>query len=141
MEATRQHSAAPGENHLYIKPSKRMLSSETNVNRDDADWSDRSFGDDKYADLTVKCASREWKVHRVVVCRQCDFFASCCNGQFKVSMEGRSPRRREELMFFSRNRKNVPLTSKMTTRTPYTPCSSTSTPVNSTRTSPLQAPR
>ncbi|KAF2482715.1 hypothetical protein BDY17DRAFT_165012 [Neohortaea acidophila] len=42
---------------------------------------------EKYADLTVSCGTRTWKVHNAVVCPQSDFFAKACDGAF---MEAKS---------------------------------------------------
>ena len=39
----------------------------------------------KYSDLTLKCGSRNWKVHKSVLCIQSDFFAKACDGNFKAS--------------------------------------------------------
>ena len=40
----------------------------------------------KYSDLTVKCGSREWRVHRSIVCEGSKFFAAACDGPFLVSV-------------------------------------------------------
>lgn len=38
----------------------------------------------KYSDLTVRCEGRDFKVHKVIVCGQSNFFASICDGDWKV---------------------------------------------------------
>ncbi|KAL0258078.1 hypothetical protein SLS55_007249 [Diplodia seriata] len=40
-------------------------------------WDNR-FSGTKYTDLVVKCRGREYNVHRIVVCSQCDFFDNAC---------------------------------------------------------------
>ncbi|KAB2573315.1 hypothetical protein DBV05_g8038 [Lasiodiplodia theobromae] len=39
---------------------------------------DHRFSDKKYTDLVVKCRGREYHVHKVVVCGQCEFFDNAC---------------------------------------------------------------
>ena len=46
------------------------------------------LGSGKYSDLTLKCGSRSWKVHKSVLCLQSDFFAKACDGTFKVRNDG-----------------------------------------------------
>ena len=41
----------------------------------------------EYSDLTIRCGSREFKVHRAIVCPGSHYFSTACNGQFK---EGRT---------------------------------------------------
>ena len=38
----------------------------------------------KYSDLTVRCGSEEFKIHRAIVCPRSKFFAAACDGQFRV---------------------------------------------------------
>ena len=38
----------------------------------------------KYSDLTVRCGSEEFKIHRAIVCPRSTFFAAACDGQFRV---------------------------------------------------------
>ncbi|KAF2434943.1 hypothetical protein EJ08DRAFT_722179 [Tothia fuscella] len=44
----------------------------------------RIFGNGKYADLTIFCQDQTYRVHEVVLCGQCEFFAKACDGEFKV---------------------------------------------------------
>ena len=39
-----------------------------------------------YSDLTIRCGSKEYKVHRSVVCPRSAFFAKACNGEFIVGI-------------------------------------------------------
>ncbi|KAK4901663.1 hypothetical protein LTR27_001435 [Elasticomyces elasticus] len=39
----------------------------------------------KHADLTVICAERSWRVHKIILCAQSPFFAKACDGDFKAS--------------------------------------------------------
>ncbi|KAK3659700.1 hypothetical protein LTR56_001063 [Elasticomyces elasticus] len=41
--------------------------------------------DNKHADITVICAERSWRVHKVILCAQSPFFAKACDGDFKAS--------------------------------------------------------
>ncbi|KAF2770711.1 hypothetical protein EJ03DRAFT_373569 [Teratosphaeria nubilosa] len=45
--------------------------------------SDKLWKTGDYSDLTIRCGSREWKVHKAVLCTQCEFFEAACNGRFK----------------------------------------------------------
>ena len=45
----------------------------------------RTFGDEKYTDLAVRCGDAEWRVHRMVVCGQSSFSAKACDGGYEVS--------------------------------------------------------
>ena len=38
----------------------------------------------KYHDLIIRCESREWKVHRVILCASSDYFGTICEATFKV---------------------------------------------------------
>lgn len=38
----------------------------------------------KYADLLIRCAGREWKAYRLVVCLRSRFFEKACEDNFKV---------------------------------------------------------
>ncbi|KXS97761.1 hypothetical protein AC578_3189 [Pseudocercospora eumusae] len=40
-------------------------------------------GDTRYADLTIRCGERHWKMHKVIVCSRCKFFEKACDGRFK----------------------------------------------------------
>ncbi|KXT11279.1 hypothetical protein AC579_1674 [Pseudocercospora musae] len=54
-------------------------------------------GDKRYADLTICCGERRWKVHKAIVCGGCKFFEKACDGRFKeatnntVTLEDDSP--------------------------------------------------
>ncbi|KAK5740480.1 hypothetical protein LTR17_004517 [Elasticomyces elasticus] len=39
----------------------------------------------KHADLTVICAERSWRVHKIILCAQFAFFAKACDGDFQAS--------------------------------------------------------
>lgn len=40
-----------------------------------------------YSDLTLRCGSKGFKVHKAVVCAQSDFFSDACKLEgFKVSL-------------------------------------------------------
>ncbi|KAK5113000.1 hypothetical protein LTR85_011022 [Meristemomyces frigidus] len=41
------------------------------------------FTDERYSDLAITCGDFCWKVHKVVVCTQSDFFCKACDGDFK----------------------------------------------------------
>lgn len=43
------------------------------------------FRSGEYFDITVKCGSREWQAHQVIICGRSKFFAAACDGPFKVS--------------------------------------------------------
>ena len=42
------------------------------------------FTSSKYSDLTIRCGSDLYKVHRAVVCQRSQFFAAACDSGFKV---------------------------------------------------------
>ncbi|KAI7153245.1 hypothetical protein KC349_g8496 [Hortaea werneckii] len=42
------------------------------------------FETGEYADMTITCGSRVWRVHKVVVCSRVPFFAKAVAGKFKV---------------------------------------------------------
>lgn len=48
---------------------------------------DRLFTSSEYSDLTITCRGREWRVHKSVVCTQCDPFRKACNGDFVVRVK------------------------------------------------------
>ncbi|KAK6349378.1 hypothetical protein TWF730_010125 [Orbilia blumenaviensis] len=37
----------------------------------------------KYSDFTIKCGSKQWKVHRAIICPQSKFFETLCDSDFK----------------------------------------------------------
>jgi benzoyl-CoA reductase/2-hydroxyglutaryl-CoA dehydratase subunit BcrC/BadD/HgdB len=37
------------------------------------------------SDLTIRCGSHEYHLHRAMVCAQSNFLTLCCDGRFKVS--------------------------------------------------------
>ncbi|KAK5707673.1 hypothetical protein LTR97_000211 [Elasticomyces elasticus] len=41
------------------------------------------FDDPMHSDLKVRCMSREWHVHKVMLCAQSPFFAKACYGRFR----------------------------------------------------------
>lgn len=42
----------------------------------------------KYSDLTVKCNSREYNVHRAILCSRSGFFDGACSNQFREAQTG-----------------------------------------------------
>lgn len=44
----------------------------------------------KYSDLVVRCEGRDFKVHKVIVCGQSEFFSTICDGDWKVQIETES---------------------------------------------------
>ena len=59
-----------------------------------------AFQSGKYSDLTINCASDEYKVHRIIVCQRSKFFAAACDNGFKVSLEDML---KDRANFFARN--------------------------------------
>ncbi|KAI5362582.1 Putative BTB/POZ domain-containing protein [Septoria linicola] len=45
------------------------------------------LGDSRYADLTITCGERKWRVHKAVVCTRCEFFAKAVDRRFKESTD------------------------------------------------------
>ena len=43
------------------------------------------FKSSEYSDMTIRCGSEEFKVHRAIVCPRSTFFSAACNGGFQVS--------------------------------------------------------
>ncbi|CAK1364505.1 unnamed protein product [Cercospora beticola] len=43
------------------------------------------LGDGRYADLTVTCGQRKWRVHKNIVCTRCTFFEKAVDGRFAES--------------------------------------------------------
>ncbi|KAK6508692.1 hypothetical protein TWF506_010771 [Arthrobotrys conoides] len=41
----------------------------------------------KYSDFTIICGSKEWKVHRAIICPQSEYFATVCDSSFKEAKE------------------------------------------------------
>lgn len=41
-------------------------------------FASEGFKSNQYSDLTIRCRDREFYVHKVIVCSQCDFFANAC---------------------------------------------------------------
>ncbi|KAK8131592.1 hypothetical protein PG984_008030 [Apiospora sp. TS-2023a] len=41
-----------------------------------------AFGDDRFTDAIVKCGGQTWDVHRVIVCRESEWFAKALCGNF-----------------------------------------------------------
>jgi speckle-type POZ protein len=44
----------------------------------------RALVSGKYQDLVVRCESREWKVHRVILCASSEYFSKACEDTFEV---------------------------------------------------------
>ncbi|KAK5701414.1 hypothetical protein LTR17_022607 [Elasticomyces elasticus] len=45
------------------------------------------FNNPLHADLTIRCMSREWHVHKIMLCAQSPFFAKVCEGRFREATE------------------------------------------------------
>lgn len=41
-----------------------------------------AFGDDRFTDAIVKCGRQTWNVHRVILCRESEWFAKALCGNF-----------------------------------------------------------
>ncbi|KAK8018762.1 hypothetical protein PG991_007952 [Apiospora marii] len=41
-----------------------------------------AFGDDRFTDAVVKCGGQTWNVHRVIVCRESEWFEKALGGNF-----------------------------------------------------------
>ncbi|GIZ45581.1 hypothetical protein CKM354_000874100 [Cercospora kikuchii] len=57
---------------MLSKDSRMLLDSITGL-----------FGDSTYSDATIQCGERKWRIHKAVVCSQCDFFKVAFDGRFK----------------------------------------------------------
>lgn len=51
----------------------------------------------KYSDMTIRCGSKEYKVHRSVICPRSTFFAAACNGEFMVSISWEEDGRKADI--------------------------------------------
>ena len=40
----------------------------------------------EYSDFTITCRGKEFKVHKMMICCESDFFKKCCEGNFKVGV-------------------------------------------------------
>ncbi|KAI7332536.1 hypothetical protein KC315_g4609 [Hortaea werneckii] len=45
------------------------------------------FTQGEYSDLAITCGERTWKVHRLVLCTQSDYFRKACNGPFTEAQD------------------------------------------------------
>ncbi|CAK1364433.1 unnamed protein product [Cercospora beticola] len=57
---------------MLSKDSRMLLDSITGL-----------FCDSTYSDATIQCGERKWRIHKAVVCSQCDFFKVAFDGRFK----------------------------------------------------------
>ena len=39
-----------------------------------------------YSDITIRCGSAEYKLHRAIICPRSTFFTAACSGEFMVSI-------------------------------------------------------
>ena len=39
-----------------------------------------------YSDITIRCSSVEYKLHRAIICPRSSFFTAACSGEFIVSI-------------------------------------------------------
>ncbi|USW52049.1 Putative BTB/POZ domain-containing protein [Septoria linicola] len=46
------------------------------------------FGDARWSNLEIRCGEKTWKVHRNIVCSQCEFFEKATEGSFRESSNG-----------------------------------------------------
>ena len=53
-----------------------------------ADHSKRLFDSDVYADLTVVCNGKSWKVHKAIVCSRSRFFDAAMKAPFREAETG-----------------------------------------------------
>lgn len=61
------------------------------------------FQSSKYSDLTVRCGSEEFKLHRAIICPRSTFFAAACDGHFQVNELSNSnlgPRKVQYMLIF-----------------------------------------
>lgn len=47
---------------------------------------DSAFASAKYSDFTIHCGDRAWKVHKLIICSQSEYFQRLCDGAFEVSI-------------------------------------------------------
>ena len=40
----------------------------------------------KYSDLIIRCEAQEFKVHKIIICGQSEYFSSICDGVWKVRL-------------------------------------------------------
>ena len=55
-----------------------------------ADSLEKLLYNNQFADFTISCGNKEFKVHRAIVCSDSYFFEAVCNHDFKVGMIGPS---------------------------------------------------
>ena len=53
----------------------------------------RVYDSGQYSDLTIRCGSRTWKVHRVIVYAASNFFLKAGEGAFQVRKNSHCPTR------------------------------------------------
>ncbi|KAK3676934.1 hypothetical protein LTR78_003139 [Recurvomyces mirabilis] len=49
----------------------------------------QAYKDKEYADLEIICADKTWKAHKLVLCKQSDFFKKACSGDFKEGKQNK----------------------------------------------------